>query len=61
MIVLVAITLHLIGICALAFTARWMLGRLPEDDRSYDVVGATVIGLILIAVMFALPHWGFGR
>lgn len=61
MAIIAAIALHLIAICVLAFTARWMLRRLPEDDRTYDVVGATVIGLILVGVMYGLPHWGFGH
>jgi hypothetical protein len=61
MVVLVATAVHLIAICALALMARWMFKRLPDYDRSHDVIGAIVIGVFLIAVMFALPHWGFGR
>jgi hypothetical protein len=59
--VIVATAVHLLALCALAFAARWAWRRLPDYDRSRDVIVAVVIGLILVAVMFALPHWGFGH
>jgi O-antigen/teichoic acid export membrane protein len=61
LVVVAAIAVHLLALFALAFAALWMWRRLPDYDRSRDVILAMVIGLTLVAVMFALPHWGFGH
>jgi hypothetical protein len=61
MAVIIAIVVHLVALAAIAFMARWIWKRLPDYNRSRDVVAAMVISLILVAIMFALPHWGFGR
>lgn len=60
-VTMAAIAAHLLALGALIYFARRIWRALPGDVRSPDVVGCVITGLILLAVMFALPHWGFGQ
>jgi hypothetical protein len=58
---IVLIAAHILPLGALLYFLTRVSLQLPDDLRSFDVIGSMVAGLVLIAVMLALPHWGFGR
>jgi glutamine cyclotransferase len=59
--ILAVAAVHLVVISAALFGAWKIWQRFPHDLRSFDLGLALLASVILLAVMIALPHWGFGR
>jgi hypothetical protein len=55
------IAVHVIVLSAVAAGAWILWRRLPGQLRSLDIALTMLASVALLAVMIALPHWGFGQ